>query len=79
MFLRFLNGVPECCPVFIFFGGLRREKDFRINYAALPCVIGIGAVILVVQFFPGAVGRCRDYRLSFGTANQVGVEMVERH
>ena len=53
-----------------------RQKDFRINHAALVGVVAVLAVILAVQFFSRPVGSGGNNGLTLAAFNLIYMKMV---
>lgn len=54
-----------------------RQHDFRMDYAAFPCVVVGQPVPLVCQLFPGAVGRRCYGRFALAPADYLNAAMVD--
>lgn len=75
--LGLLYGVPEGSAVLVLGGSLGRQENVCADHTALVGVVADLAVILAIQFLPGAVGGGRDNGLSRAPLDLGDVEMEQ--
>ena len=69
--LTFLHGVPEGCPVKIFFRGMGRQHDFTSNHTAFSRVVADLSIVAAEKTFPGTVGCAGNGALTGTSFNLV--------
>ena len=80
LFLHFLYGVPERCPVCILWWCICRQHDLRVsNFLLLSAVVFEFLVVLGKHFFSGLVGSSGNSRATFASLNNSYLQMRNRH
>lgn len=71
--------VPERSPICKTRGGILRQKNLRIDYAAFAGVVMQHAIVVVADSFAASVSGGSDGRATFATGNDIDLGIVDCH